>query len=784
MPAVDLFVNACRAEQIANKCDSYFAESGEDPRWVSKKCTASDLCRSSERETFASIAGCAQSFLEVPIDTVTGIADLTRAGWNGVRNQYKTVEQFLKTCAPDPVCRKMTARTLPEFESMPESELAVELSRMSDQDLFRRKLEAEDQRYRIARDDLANRYFRDEIPDPLRANFKRAIQTAEKFFQKKKIQFRCYNSESRVALACYYAFSLIDPGVASVYASKVLKAHKLNVEKILQETNATGKNLVLNEKSADEVRRQRRIHESDFKIKEDRTPEEIAEAKRKRSEFLTQYLDRKTGSEKENREWMQIASKTRRNKNADGVFFDVENSVLKDLNDTVKDKDLVTSFNNLYKEIFDRRLRELLKDPKYKNIKVKKYSDYKSLRRHFDGDLPPSFSDDLNNLYLKSNNEFAEQIKELKILRSEEIDPKKWFRSGIGQTADEASSAARIARGDGDTIQMRNFSDPYIRKSYETAHVETIRLNQEIQKRLPSDSPLLIKNQEKGIVSVSEDTWELVRKAESSQELAKKIQARFGQSIGVEDAQVLIDYGKKVDQFSPALHVAKQESANLQTAVSGGFSADFRGMGAFNYGATERALLASKNVDESLVLARGGEQEVTQIFSKKKTRYKELVKEAFKESGVTEFKTVCSGDDCVTLPNRPLTAKEKNHVVDKLSRHHETKSIRVSFINPGVTPNSRTILAVHGEAIEKNMRARLEGKIGREKLEHLLFAIDMDTTTLKRGPINLVIGKDQVHLTKAETQFIQNDFAAAIADLNKSLAKDGTASYFPGKNNY
>ena len=63
------------------------------------------------------------------------------------------------------------------------------------------------------------------------------------------------------------------------------------------------------------------------------------------------------------------------------VFFDVENSQLKLLNDTLKEKNFVTSLTNYHKELTFKKMQELVK--KNPGLQMDMYSDFKSSRFAF-----------------------------------------------------------------------------------------------------------------------------------------------------------------------------------------------------------------------------------------------------------------------------------------------------------------------------------------------------------------------------------------------------------------
>ncbi len=129
-------------------------------------------------------------------------------------------------------------------------------------------------------------------------------------------------------------------------------------------------------------------------------------------------------------------------------------------------------------------------------------------------------------------------------------------------------------------------------------------------------------------------------------------------------------YSAKVDQFSPDLLIAKREVATLDEAKMGGLSADMVGMGAENLRATGEALAQSKNVTESLAMARQMEQKTTSNFNVQRSDFQRVVAESV---GTERMKTICNGDDCVSVAASPLTKLEKDKILQGIKGSYKPR---------------------------------------------------------------------------------------------------------------
>jgi hypothetical protein len=479
--------------------------------------------------------------------------------------------------------------------------------------------------------------------------------------------------------------------------------------------------------------------------------------------FLSQYKDSVFVSEAQNRRYIALAENSAKTAAENKTrFFDVENSVMKKLNDSTNDKDLVTSLTNFQKETFLKNIDGLR--AKYPGLQFELYSDFKSVKIAIQGQdgLSPEVNaqllKDLNQVYLNSNKEFAAEVKKLGLSVPDAGEPEKWFRAGYGRSVDEAALAARRARQvDGDA-RVLDYSSAEVRgqMSQRLTQVEQSRV---ALSQSPSMQPLLEKSPQGSLIP-RQDVFDLVRKNEDPRNLASAISSRYKIAFSADDAKQLQTYVKGVDEFSPAILIAKRETVGLDTATAGGASADFLGLGSANLKATAEGIAAKPTLEQALAGARSGEQNVTQAFKARMDQFKKTV----------GGEVMCSGDDCVRLSSAALSESEKTKILADLAKNPDTRNVRMSFIGPGVAPEARMQLASHGESIEKAFRKELEGHVSYDKLQAMTFGFDMQTSTLNQGTVNLVIGKTGATRLSVQDQIeMQKAFSRALEKYNQDL---------------
>lgn len=493
-----------------------------------------------------------------------------------------------------------------------------------------------------------------------------------------------------------------------------------------------------------------------------------------KDKLLINYLDYSPTSVKQNVAWIKDAS---RNK---GYFVDVENGALKRLNDTLADKDTVTALTNLHKNLLFKSIDQL--KLKYPNVNLSSYSDFKSTRFSFK--FPENFkknkqfSKDLNRAFDVTNKAFEQsvsKIKGLKIPSSEKVST--WFNCGAGVLADSAGLLSRLSRSisrpSSKCITLDNKAAEKIKQKLtdvEAARTESLDI-------LTQNAPQLVGNR----ATLSKSLIEVLRKNKEMEptDLSKLINSRFGVELSSSQVEVIKGYSTKADEFSPGIWVDKRELASLEGASNGALSADFKGMGAFNEESVQHALKnAAGNINQALKNLRNEEKIVTKGFNIKKETFVRTVSDTLKKHNIIT-KTVCSGDDCVSIFTSPLTHAVKKDLVSGLTKDQVPSSYRLVFVPDNVASADRTMLGVHGELFEKQLRKEVTGigglKISEKTMDKMVFAFDMPKT-LSKGKVDLMIGTKDLQLTSAQNKLLQEGVQKAILRVNKEFKSNYGAS--------
>ncbi|MAF77739.1 MAG: hypothetical protein CME60_06215 [Halobacteriovoraceae bacterium] len=486
---------------------------------------------------------------------------------------------------------------------------------------------------------------------------------------------------------------------------------------------------------------------------------------RPKSLFIERLIDYSPTSSLENKAWIHSA----RNTQTGGLFLDIENAALKRLNDSLGDKNLVTALTNQYKKILFDEMDQLQR--KYPNLNILKYSDFKSTRFSFSGEIPTSFHDELENLYKRTNQKFDQlisQLPELNIPSKE--NPSRWFTAGIGTTADQAGISARSARDlTRESSRIIKIGDIRAGLQEKMKTIESTR--QRVLAALES-SPHLIDSQH-SIPQV--EIFEVLRKNKDKQadELISIFKNRFNHQLNPAELEDLRSYALQVDQFSPGIWLEDRVLANLDDAVSGGFSVDFKGMGAENMAQVARDLTNSSSVDDALKRIRSGEAKVTEEFNQSKSDFQNLVSETLNHFNIP-ITTKCSGDDCVSIPNTALPDLAKDKLLEALAKRPNPAKYRVSFVPPGVDQEVRSTLAAHGELIEKALRSQITGHnrnfIEPHIMDQISIGIEMPSQ-LATGRVRLHIKASQrIELTSSQRELIEKQLNQAIEQVNEDLS--------------
>lgn len=737
-------VNACEIESKALKCDVAIKEN-PDLKSRFKRCDQTNLCKQELEYEDQKYSACLRGYKNALVDTGIALKDMA-VGLGGMIDKSwerlkKGPDEDAKFCATNRTCQQELAGMYAGLSGISDNEFKKRTAKEKSAIAIDKKA----YELFLAENRAKNRKFTpDGLTDEQRFKLSDMAKMIQTKLKKEYQKYACYSSLAQVEMACYAIGNVVDPTILAGAAFKGVRLAGA-VSKMVKAENAA---------TVAKVAEVEKVGVAAVKV------ETIS-----RAAFIDKYLKYNPTTVKQNEEWIAVAEKGVSSK---AVFVDIENSQMKVLNDTLKDKNLVTSLTNYHKSLVVKKIEALKKE--FPDLKISEYSDFKSLRFAFDGKVPKDLQQRLNKIFQSANDEFAAYLVKNRIAkRSDKAD--SWFRAGTGTSAEQANLAARYSRQtENNVLQTYTNKDLQLVMGAKVQAIENDRMK--LRNSLAKTS-MVDGN------TFDDEVFDIVRKnVGDNAGTAKALSNRYGLShISNDTVTTLQRYVKATDEFSPGLFIAKRENANLNDALRGGFSADIIGLGASNMKGTAEALAKSKNIDSAIHEARAAEKAVTTQVNAQKSYFQDIVKRSV-EPG--KLKTICSGDDCVAVATKPLNSTEKQKILDGIADSKYSAKFRFAFINDGVkTAAVRNILSTHGESAEKILRKSLGSTMEPRKLQGLTFGLDMQTQQLNQGAIKLIIGKAPgVNLSAAEKTLIQNKFREAINELNASLTREGKASHY------
>lgn len=726
-------LEACSISQKAHNCEKV-AKDHPEIKDLIISCNAKEFCEQQTYSATDEALSCLSGVKESVVDTVQAITGLVTGAWEKIKTDHAKRAAFSAACDKSIACKRDLTKDSVYHNKLSDTELdkysTAQLVAMNERAEIAKRYgynygadrpqntpsiaSRRDPNYNISSSAMNSESTAKKLRD--------LWNTASELASEKYHRYSCYTPEAKEELKCYIFASIVDPTLVVGKGAKLLKARRLIA--------ATEKEVVV-----------------------------AARAMTSR-EFTQKYLQYSPTTKEQNLKWIALADGTPKNTK----FFDVENSVMKNLNDTLKDKNLVTSLTNFHKDILQTKTEKLFAELKkqYPDLELVAYSDFKASRFAFKGQGPPDLEARLAQILKETNQEFSDYVTKSKIVKASD-HPEDWFRAGFGDTADQATLASRFSRQSSEN-SLQSYSSNEMKSTLTVKVHEVESLRTQLQSELGKTSLLEGAGTKK---TLSSDAIDILRK--NGDDLAKSqadLKNRFGLSeISTGSIQKMQSYVKSVDEFSPGIHIAQRELSHLDDAAFGGLSADMTGMGAKNLNATAKALSESKSLDEALVQTRKSEKEITAQFNKQKDTFQDVVKDVL---GKDRVKTVCSGDDCTAVPKQALSDREKEKILQKLTDAGYSSEFRLAFIPEKVVDTAaRSQLAVHGESIEKALRKNLADKMEPAKLKGLVFGVDMKTTTLNEGGVKLMTASSsQVKLTASEQKLISESFKKAVEQIN------------------
>lgn len=734
-------VSTCQYFKSKLKCDELRVEL-DIPKDKMKTCSPYEACN--VFTTREDLQACSDAF-EDTIDDYKKIGEAFA----------KTHDNFAQ-CDKDLNCKRKLIEGHPTYEKMSDEELnrytATYLYREGND--YRNAAQATKSHRNFtfrSSDHLAkNEPLQDLSNKPDSQSIEEIYKSTYNFFEKNMTHFACLAPKAQKQLVCYTALSLIDPLLALKVLRKTPWLFKLVKSKVTPLTAVAQERRVLH--VSDEVTTG--IHQLN------------------RSPFIDRFEMFEPTTETENLAWIKKANgpktKTR-------TFIDIENALMKFLNDNLKDKALVTSLTNFHKKIVFEEIEKL--SAKYPQLKLSPYSDFKSIRLAIDGNMDANTIKAFEDALTTANKRFYESPTVRGLVRESDLAGENWFRMGVGSTADEATTAARFSRTQ-NQVQLENFADPKVRAHYETALNDIKKLHAEVLSDFASTDLIVDSSLRKGSKAVSQTALDLVRKLDKPENLKAALIEQFKLEKLSDDAvKKLIAYARRSDEFSPGVYIPKREFVHYNDAIHGGVSIDFVGMGSRNLDATAQALDVARNLDEALILVRQNEIAVTNALKEERAQVRGQMEQIYGESGQSKIRTTCSGDDCSGVPlETPMSDADRIRYVQNRAAMAAAKGnpsqYRVAFFQPGIaSAEARGQIVAHGESLEKILRKKLSLIMDRRRLDGITFGVDMLGTDVGRGQVRLIVGRSPtLNLSQIERTNIDLQFRRALSELNEELS--------------
>jgi hypothetical protein len=749
---------SCELETQSLKCADLEKEN-PDIAGKLRKCDEASICRELKEYTFEKNQACMRGYKNALVDMAVDIKDmafslagLVEQTWEQTKADQKQRREFLQQCEISIVCKRDLVKDDQRYNKLSDHDLESYTATF----LFTEAQELKAYKSSLARSRIPPYVpISERAKDDTQLSAEQAVKRNDlakiikEKIKKEYNKYQCFNPIAQEELECYVMGNIIDPTMVAGYFMKGARAASL------------ARKAALLDKGGVEVREGTAVGKA------------LSLRAANREAFIKKYSSYSPTTAEQNKRWNELAEK---GPSSTTKFLDVENSQMKALNDSIS-KNLSTSVTNYHKELLFKHIDELEKE--FPGLKIEKYSDWKSSRFAFYGDVPKDIEKRMQDIFKKTNDEFSDFLKSQDIVRAS--DPAgDWMRSGWGNSSDLATKLARHSRSQSDNVVQALTPEVESIFNKQIASVESQRKT--LSNELAHTSVI-----REG--TLDEDAFDIVRKSGGdSAKIKEGLKSRFALSeISDSTVEKIKTYSRDVDEFSPGIYAADREFASLDGAAKGGLSADMIGLGAANQRGTAEALARASAMgasekrsllDTTLIEARNSEKTVTREFLHQKRSFEKTLQETLPN----KVETTCSGDDCVGVLTNRISRAEKNKVVNELAKTRFSGKYRMAFIGDNVKdPLARNALATNGESIEKNLRTSLSKVIEPRKLKGLTFAADMQTSQLGRGPVDLIIGTAPgVTLTKAEKKLIEENFRGALIDLNNTLGKTGPkGSYTP-----
>jgi hypothetical protein len=493
-----------------------------------------------------------------------------------------------------------------------------------------------------------------------------------------------------------------------------------------------------------------------------------------------------------NNDFIKKSAEDSLNAMANTLYFDVENSVQKVLNDSILiDKTAVDAVNNSF---FEKLYVNIRKNKDLTSRLDGEYKDYKSYRfrlKLMSGEDRKKYESLFDEVYKKTNDEFSKDLERQGI--SKKIPPRNdglnntntWFLSGSGDNSLQANMAARAARNQRKNTTLFEGSLSLYKDQINDLFHEVNDIEQ-VRQKLAKNSSLIdsdvLEKTISGKVIPSKQMINILRKTKpaefQSEEYLSKVKSKILEKFGTKvDDETIIDftnYFKKVDGISPPVFLEERVVIDLNQAKENIISVDFSGIGVENIYQQMKELseqkIAKEAPEKSLNFSFKKMQDGMNIVTGNMNNSKQLFREAISNvEGKQKGNPLFSGDDGIYMPaHKDWHLKDKLKFIKTFSNSSDPSKYRITFVssrysNGKIIPaEERSKRVVRAETIEKNIRLKIVGvdKIPDKTASNLITAIDF-LPDEKGGVFNLIIGGKK-YLDQNQIDLLKKSFENSL----------------------
>ena len=480
------------------------------------------------------------------------------------------------------------------------------------------------------------------------------------------------------------------------------------------------------------------------------------------------------------------------------LYFHIENTVLKELNDEVfQDKTLNHAITNYFMAAL---YGQVLNHPFLQYYLQGRYADYKGLRLVFGlkeidpanphTEIPFILPPNLTFKDLSEENIWAEEITRLLQMITAQTRqtftaflgsfdyfiknkkqakaferlpaPEAWFMPGTGSTLAEAAASARLARDYAPEGTIMTFENAREILDLILGSAEQARLQLTTKfKDAPFVQEVERANEATGTTEkmrvLSPDflaTFRLLQKRKGNLAAAfrKEVRLKWNTDFGREDLEVLEAYLKNVRYFSPPIYQEATVAFDFRKAHTGGaLGLDLAQIGALATAKLMASIAGLESTDQALLAAAATSKEMANHIKQQHNIFKKFWRKFWP---LTSSAVEISGDDLVIYPPKKITDGQINAYLRYLTTFKNSWAFRtvflrqINFQDSGAEISEEDISAilVGAEDLQKALMRELVPLLPPEALRQSAMVIEVLPFNADLNTYRLIIALPQTYL--------------------------------------